>query len=73
MAKDGIMMIFGKKKDEGKDYEEPEAEAGGEEEGPSLSDMGGMKAAKGILAAIEEGSASALDKALKAHYTACEE
>lgn len=48
------------------------SEMHGEKEGPSLSDMAGRKAASKVLAALEAGDPGMLDKALRAHYAACE-
>lgn len=71
-----MMMVIGgpsKGDDEkpsfgGKSKDEDESEGGS-----MLSGMGRKKAAKDILRAIEDGDASALDKALAAHYSACED
>lgn len=49
-----------------KDEEESEG-------GSMLSGMGRKRAAKDILRAIDDGDAGALDKALAAHYSACED
>ena len=52
---------------------EPAIEVEGEEEGPALSDMAGMRAAKALVSALESGNAKAVDKALRDHYEACSE
>jgi hypothetical protein len=60
----------------GKGEEKPsygKSEDEDEESGPALSEMGSIKAAKDVIAALEAGSAKALDKALRAHYEACSE
>lgn len=61
-----MVIGFGKKKPPTDD------EAAPEEAAPSLSGMASRRAAKGVLAAVESGDVSALDKALRAHYAACE-
>ncbi len=53
-----------------KPYDKDEEE--GESDGPSLSDMAGKKAAQKVMSALEGGDAGALDKALRAHYRACQ-
>lgn len=70
-----MMVIGGPGKGDGekpsfeKKYGNEESE---ESEGrSSLMGMGRKRYAKDILRAIEEGDASALDKALGAHYEAC--
>ncbi len=72
MGKGGIMMVIGKPK---ADDAEEMGESDGQDssDSPSLSDVAGRKAAKGVLAAIEASDPGALDKALRAHYEACGE
>jgi hypothetical protein len=57
---DGDKPSYGKK--------EEDSEEGGESK---LSGMGRKRAAEDILRAIEDGDASALDKALYSHKMAC--
>lgn len=64
-------MMIGGKGEERSSYGKSEEKD--KESGPALSEMGSLKAAKDVIAALESGNAKALDRALKAHYEACSE
>ena len=72
-----ILVIGGKPKgmDKGKGYDEPEKDDGDESDDAEHADTGKearMEAAKAMIRAVKMGDAGALDKALEAHYEACE-
>lgn len=70
-----MMMVIGGKglKGEKSSYGKESEEMEESEESEGLSGMTRKRATKDILAAIESGDASMLDKALSAHYEACQE
>lgn len=68
-----MMMVIGGpgKHDEDKYSSKRDSEESEEGSESKLSGMGRKRAAEDILRAVEDGDASALDKALSAHYDAC--